>query len=121
MAARRCVVILIHAYYPDITQTRHAHPIANVHTVTPPAAVATYLDGVAAEAADRPRAIAAAILARALRLPAGAQPTALAFAEAEVLRESSGDAELTAEIVYEIGSILVELRDRFPNAPLLDT
>ena len=84
----------------------------------PPTAVANYLDGVAAEATDRPRALAAAILARALRRTPDPDTTPLQFVESEVLRESAGDDELTAEMIYEIGSILVELRDRFPEVPL---
>jgi hypothetical protein len=79
---------------------------------------------VARDAADRPRALAAAILARALRRPPGAAPAPLPFVEDEVRRvaaaEAAGnhntEAEVTAEIVYEIGSILVELRDRFPES-----
>ena len=79
--------------------------------------ITSYLDGVAAEANDRPRALAAAILARALRRPPAAAPAAIPYVEAEVLRESAGDDETAAEVVYEIGSILVELRERFPDAP----
>ena len=88
--------------------------------MTIPLDVAYYLERVAEEATDRPRALAAAILAHALRRTPTSESNNLEYVEAEVLRESAGDAELTAEIVYEIGSILVELRDRFPNAPLLD-
>lgn len=80
--------------------------------------IASYLDGVAAEAHDRPRALAAAILARALRRSSTADPAPIPYAEAEVGRESAGDDELAAEIIYEIGSILVELRERFPQHPL---
>jgi hypothetical protein len=85
--------------------------------MTDRAPIASYLDGVAAEASDRPRALAAAILARALRRPLGAEPAAIPYVEADVRRESAGDEELAAEMVYEIGSILVELRERFPDAP----
>ena len=80
--------------------------------------VADYLEGVAADASDRPRALAAAILARALRRPPDAEPGALSYVEGEVLREAAGDDEVAAEVVYEIGSILVELRERFPHTPL---
>lgn len=81
------------------------------------ATIAAYLDSVADEATDRPRALAAALLARALRRQACAVLAPIPFVEAEVLRESDGDAEIAAEMVYEIGSILVELRERFPDAP----
>ena len=82
------------------------------------AAVAVYLDGVAADAADRPRALAAAILARAVRLDPAAGDR-VAYVEAEVRRVAGAEAaaDAAAEVVYEIGSILVELRDRFPDTP----
>ena len=81
-------------------------------------AIAAYLDGVAEEATDRPRALAAAVLARALRRAPGEEPAALSYVEGEVVREAAGDDEVAAEMVYEIGSILVELRERFPDAEL---
>ena len=86
--------------------------------VTTPSIVAEYLEGVASEATDPPRALAAAILARALRRPPSSEPAALSYVESEVLREAAGDDEIAAEVVYEIGSILVELRERFPDTPL---
>ncbi len=88
------------------------------------AQVAAYLDLVAGDAADRPRALAAAILARALRRPPEAAPAPLPFVEDEVRRVAADEiaagasADVMAEIVYEISSILVELRDRFPESPI---
>lgn len=80
--------------------------------------ISFYLEGVAAEATDRPRALAAAILARALRRPPAAEQAPIPYVETEVLKESAGDDEIAAEMVYEIGSILVELRERFPDVPI---
>lgn len=82
------------------------------------AAVADYLEGVAADAADRPRALAAAILARAVRLDPAAGDR-VAYVEAEVGRVAGAETapDAAAEVVYEMGSILVELRDRFPETP----
>ena len=80
--------------------------------------IAEYLEGVAADAVDRPRALAAGILARALRRGPGVEPAAEAYVEAEVVRAAEGDDEVAAEVVYEVGSILVELRERFPDVPL---
>jgi hypothetical protein len=88
--------------------------------VTPDAAaVAAYLDGVAADAADRPRSLAAGILARAVRRAPGSDAGGhLASVEADVRRIAADEAapDAAAEVLYEIGSILVELRDRFPDA-----
>ena len=85
------------------------------------AAVADYLEGVAADAADaadRPRALAPAILARAVRLGPAAGDR-VAYVEAEVGRVGGAETapDAAAEVVYEMGSILVELRDRFPETP----
>jgi hypothetical protein len=88
--------------------------------------VATYLDRVAREATDRPRALAASILAEALRRPLDADLTALRYVEERVRAYTPGGAmsgpndgdDTAAEIVYEIGSILVELQERFPDARL---
>jgi hypothetical protein len=81
------------------------------------AAVAVYLEGVAADAADRPRSLAAGMLARAVRRDSGAGGH-VAYVESEVRRVAGEEAapDAAAEVVYEIGSILVELRDRFPDA-----
>lgn len=83
-----------------------------------PADVATYLDGVATEATDRPRALAAAILSEAIRRGPEAEPPAIQFVESRLREISAGQGDLAAEIVYETGSILVELRDRFPGVTL---
>lgn len=82
---------------------------------------------MAREATDRPRALAADILADALRRLPGADPPALQYVEERVRAYTPGGAmsgpnddgdDTAAEIVYEIGSILVELQERFPDAPL---
>jgi hypothetical protein len=79
--------------------------------------VAAYLDQVAAEATDRPRAMAAAYLAEALRRPPDADPPAVLFLEQRVTVLADEDPDTAAEVVYEVGSIMVELRDRFPDLP----
>jgi hypothetical protein len=79
--------------------------------------VAAYLDGVAAEATDRPRALAAAHLAEALRRPPDAEPPAVLFLEQRVTALAESDPDSAAEVVYEVGSIMIELRDRFPDLP----
>jgi hypothetical protein len=82
------------------------------------AAVAGYLERVAAEATDRPRALAAGILAEALRRSLAGEQAPFAGVEAAILGAAAGEAaeDTAAEIVYEIGSIMVELRQRFPDA-----
>ncbi|CAA9288780.1 MAG: hypothetical protein AVDCRST_MAG77-4540 [uncultured Chloroflexi bacterium] len=85
--------------------------------MTPVDAVAAYLDGVAAEATDRPRARAAGYLAEALRRSPDAEPPTMLFLEQRVAAHLEGDPDTAAEIVYEVGSIMVELRDRFPHLP----
>ena len=84
-------------------------------------AVARYLEQVAQEATDRPRALAAGILAQALGRAARAAPSPVEFVENEVRRYAAEGGEgddTAAEIAYEIGSLLVELRERFPDVPL---
>jgi hypothetical protein len=80
--------------------------------------IASYLEGVEREATDRPRAIAAGLLARALRRPPEAEPPAILYVEQEVSHLGTSDAETAAEVVYEIASILAELQERFGDAPL---
>ena len=86
--------------------------------MTTPLTIALYLEGVEHEATDRPRAIAAGLLARALRRPPDAEPPAILFVEQEVSHLGTGDAETAAEVVYEIASIMAELQERFGEAPL---
>ncbi len=77
-----------------------------------------YLRRVAQEAADRPRALAAGILADTLARPRDADPPAMRYVEGRVREFAGADGgdDTAAEIVYEIGSILVELQERFPDA-----
>ena len=77
-----------------------------------------YLRRVVREATDRPRALAAGILADTLARPRDADPPAMEYVTRRVREFASAqDADaVAAEIVYEIGSILVELQERFPGA-----
>ena len=83
------------------------------------APVVRYLRRVAREANDRPRALAADILADTLARPRAAEPPPMTYVESRIraLAAEAGEDDTAAEVVYEVGSILVELQERFPAAP----